>query len=86
MRSISFKRSLLLALSVVFTAVACGTGSSQNAGSVKVIAVWSGAEQANFMAVLKPFEDQTGPESPPSCWRVGGTVSRRRPVPSVRTV
>jgi alpha-glucoside transport system substrate-binding protein len=60
MRSISFKRSLLLALSVVFTAVACGTGSSQNAGSVKVIAVWSGAEQANFMAVLKPFEDQTG--------------------------
>jgi alpha-glucoside transport system substrate-binding protein len=60
MRSISFKRSLLLALGVVFTAVACGTGSSQNAGSVKVIAVWSGAEQANFMAVLKPFEDQTG--------------------------
>jgi alpha-glucoside transport system substrate-binding protein len=60
MRSISFKRSLLLALGVVFTAVACGTGSTQNAGSVKVLAQWSGQEQANFLAVVKPFTDKTG--------------------------
>jgi alpha-glucoside transport system substrate-binding protein len=60
MRSSWFKRSLILPMIAVFTAVACGTGSSQNAGSVKVIAVWSGQEQANFMAVLKPFEDSTG--------------------------
>jgi alpha-glucoside transport system substrate-binding protein len=44
----------------ILTAVACGTGGSSNAGSVKVIAEWSGAEQANFMAVLKPFTDSTG--------------------------
>lgn len=55
-----FKRPVLLSLVGVFAAVACGTGSTQNAGSVKVIAVWSGQELANFNAVLKPFEDQTG--------------------------
>ena len=60
MRSKWFRRSLVLSMGAVLTAVACGTGSSQNAGTVHVIAVWSGQEQANFMAVLKPFEDQTG--------------------------
>ena len=60
MRSLWFKRSLILSLVAIFTAVACGTGSTQSAGSVKVIAVWSGAEQASFLAVVKPFEDQTG--------------------------
>jgi alpha-glucoside transport system substrate-binding protein len=60
MRSLWFKRSLILSLGAVFTAVACGTGSTQSAGTVKVIAVWSGAEQASFLAVVKPFEDQTG--------------------------
>src|SRR5467141_3571823 len=60
MRSLWFKRSLILSLGAIFTAVACGTGSTQSAGSVKVIAVWAGAEQASFQAVVKPFEDQTG--------------------------
>ena len=60
MRSLWFKRSLILSLGAVFTAVACGTGSTQSAATVKVIAVWSGAEQASFLAVVKPFEDQTG--------------------------
>ncbi len=60
MRPGVFKRSLILSLMALFTAVACGTSSSQNAGTVHVVAVWSGQEQANFMAVLKPFEDSTG--------------------------
>jgi alpha-glucoside transport system substrate-binding protein len=54
------KRSLILPLVAIFTAVACGTSSSTNAGSVKVMATWTGAEQASFMAVMKPFTDQTG--------------------------
>ncbi|HYM96519.1 MAG TPA: ABC transporter substrate-binding protein [Candidatus Sulfotelmatobacter sp.] len=60
MRSHWFKRSLVLPAIAMLTAVACGTGSTQSAGTVKVVAVWSGQEQANFMAVLKPFEDSTG--------------------------
>lgn len=60
MRDKWLKRSLVLSMGALLTAVACGTSSTQNAGTVHVIAVWSGQEQANFMAVLKPFEDQTG--------------------------
>jgi alpha-glucoside transport system substrate-binding protein len=48
---------MLAALAVV----ACGTGgTSSGKGTVHVIAVWAGSEQASFMAVLKPFEDSTG--------------------------
>ena len=60
MRSLWFKRSLILSLAAIFTTVACGGGSSQNAGSVKVMAQWSGDEQASFFAVMKPFTDSTG--------------------------
>src|SRR6266851_3297424 len=60
MRDLWFKRSLILSLAAVLTAVACGTSSSTNAGSVKVMATWTGAEQASFMAVMKPFTDSTG--------------------------
>jgi alpha-glucoside transport system substrate-binding protein len=60
MRQLWFKRSLILSLVAIFTAVACGTSSSTNAGSVKVMATWTGAEQASFMAVMKPFTDSTG--------------------------
>jgi hypothetical protein len=35
---------------------------------------------------LPPPGAQAGPESPPSAWRVGGTVKRRRCVPFGRTV
>jgi hypothetical protein len=37
--------------------VACGTGSTASKGSVSVMATWTGAEQASFMAVVKPFTD-----------------------------
>ena len=60
MRGKWYKRSLTVPLLALLTAVACGTGSTQSAGSVKVIGVWSGQEQANFLAVVKPFTDQTG--------------------------
>jgi alpha-glucoside transport system substrate-binding protein len=60
MRSKWFQRSLILPMMAVLTAVACGTGSSQNAGTVKIVATWSGQEQANFLAVVKPFTDATG--------------------------
>ena len=60
MRALTRVRALVPVLVAMFTAVACGTGAGTNAGTVHVIAVWSGQEQASFMAVLKPFEDQTG--------------------------
>ena len=60
MRQLWLKRSLLVSLGAVVTAVACGTSSTPSAGSVNVMATWTGAEQASFMAVMKPFTDQTG--------------------------
>src|SRR4029077_13539300 len=60
MRELSMKRALLLALMAVVTAVACGTGSTASKGSVSVMATWTGAEQASFMGVGKPFTDLTG--------------------------
>ena len=60
MRSSSHLRALVVAVAAVLTAVACGTGGSQNAGTIKFLGVWSGAEQASWFAVLKPFEDSTG--------------------------
>src|SRR5260221_1089419 len=60
MRPVTWVRSLVPLLAIVLVAVACGTSGAANAGSVKVVAVWSGQEQASFMAVLKPFEDSTG--------------------------
>jgi alpha-glucoside transport system substrate-binding protein len=47
-------------VAAVFTAVACGTSSTGNAGSIKILAAWSGQEQASFFAVLKPWQDRTG--------------------------
>jgi alpha-glucoside transport system substrate-binding protein len=60
MRISTHIRALCVALAAIFTVAACGGGGSSSAGTVHVIAVWSGAEQASFMAVLKPFEDSTG--------------------------
>src|SRR6202140_2076338 len=60
MHQLWLKRSLLLSLAAIVTAVACGTSSTPSAGSVNVMATWTGAEQASFMAVMKPFTDQTG--------------------------
>lgn len=51
----------LVALLAGLAVVACGGGgNSSGPGTVHVLAVWAGAEQDSFMAVLKPFEDQTG--------------------------
>src|SRR5260370_1437368 len=44
----------------ILTVVACGTSTSKNAGSVTVLAAWSGPEQASLEAVLKRFTAQTG--------------------------
>ncbi len=60
MHKLWLKRSVILSFVAVFTAVACGTSSTTNAGSVKVMATWTGAEQASFMAVMAPFTQQTG--------------------------
>jgi alpha-glucoside transport system substrate-binding protein len=60
MRALTTGRAFVLVLGAILTAVACGTSGAANAGSVKIIATWSGTEQANFFKVLKPFEDQTG--------------------------
>ena len=60
MRPVTWVRTLVPLLAIILVAVACGTSGAANAGSVKVVAVWSGQEQASFMAVLKPFEDSTG--------------------------
>jgi alpha-glucoside transport system substrate-binding protein len=60
MQSSSFRRVLAVALAAMFTAVACGTGSSTNKGTIHFLGVWSGPELASWLAVLKPFEDSTG--------------------------
>src|SRR5260370_25823303 len=60
MHSSSLRRVLAVARAAMFTAVACGTGSSTNKGTIHFLGVWAGAEQASWFAVLKPFEDSTG--------------------------
>src|SRR2546428_8705403 len=60
MHSSSLVRALVVAMAAVFTAVACGTSSTGNAGSIKILAAWSGQEQASFFAVLKPRENKAG--------------------------
>ena len=60
MRSSSLIRALVVATAAVFATVACGGGGTAAAGSVKVMATWTGVEQASFMAVMKPFTDSTG--------------------------
>ena len=47
-------------MAALVAAVACGTGTTSGPGTVHVLAVWSGPEQASFQAVLAPFTAQTG--------------------------
>jgi alpha-glucoside transport system substrate-binding protein len=51
---------LALAMLAVLTVVACGGSTTAGKGSVHVLAVWSGSEQESFLAVVAPFEAQTG--------------------------
>jgi alpha-glucoside transport system substrate-binding protein len=55
-------RALGLGLIVTLAGTAClpGAGEQKIGGTVHVLAVWGGSEQASFMAMVKPFEDQTG--------------------------
>jgi alpha-glucoside transport system substrate-binding protein len=56
----SSTRALVVAAAALLTAVGCGASSTQSAGTVHVLAAWTGADQASFMAVIKPFEASTG--------------------------
>jgi alpha-glucoside transport system substrate-binding protein len=60
MRAKLLRRSLILPLIGLFLTVACASGGSTDKGTVKVMAEWSGTEQASFLAVLQPFKDSTG--------------------------
>ena len=42
------------------SASASASGGAQLGGSVSVIGTWTGTEQESFMAMVKPWEDQTG--------------------------
>jgi alpha-glucoside transport system substrate-binding protein len=60
-------RALVVSAAALLALVGCGTGQSSSGtsngkigGTVHVLATWTGSEQDSFMAVLKPFEDQTG--------------------------
>jgi len=44
----------------VLTAAACGTSNTGGGKSVTVIGTWAGDEQKAFLAMVKPWEDQTG--------------------------
>jgi alpha-glucoside transport system substrate-binding protein len=47
---------------VVITLVmaACGTSNNGNAKTVTIIGTWTDAEQASFLAMVKPWEDSSG--------------------------
>lgn len=53
--------AILGIMSVAVALVTPAVGASQKiGGSVKVLAVWGGDERESFLAMVKPFEEQTG--------------------------
>ena len=58
----SFRAFLLPALIVAIVALACSTSQADPhiGGTVRVVGSWSGAEQDAFLAMVRPFEQQTG--------------------------
>ncbi len=62
----SLRHFVSLVLISLFVVVACQPGAApsgspgQIGGTVSVLATWGGSEQDSFLAMVKPFEDQTG--------------------------
>ncbi len=56
-----FRAFLLPALILVVSALACtSTADPHIGGTVRVVGSWSGAEQDAFLAMVRPFEQQSG--------------------------
>jgi len=55
-----WRRLTVLGAVAVLTAAACGSSSSSNGKTVTVIGTWAGDEQKAFLAMVKPWETQTG--------------------------
>jgi alpha-glucoside transport system substrate-binding protein len=54
-------RGAVLAMIGALIVAACSSGASPSGGGkVTVIGTWAGTEQDNFLAMVKPWEDQTG--------------------------
>jgi alpha-glucoside transport system substrate-binding protein len=57
----SVRAFLLPVLVVLFAAVGCSSATDPHiGGTVRVVGSWSGAEEESFLAVVRPFEQQTG--------------------------
>jgi alpha-glucoside transport system substrate-binding protein len=57
------RSAVALAVLSLLTLVGCApgqSGSSKTGGVVHVLGTWGGSEQDSFLAMVKPFEDQTG--------------------------
>jgi len=50
----------LLMVSLLLLALVAPAGAQKIGGTVRVLAVWGGSERESFLAMVKPFEDQTG--------------------------
>ena len=55
-----WRRLTALGAVAVLTAAACGSSTTSNGKSVTVIGTWAGSEQTAFLAMVKPWETQTG--------------------------
>ena len=53
-------RALLLGLAVVAVGGCATVAAAPQGGTVSVLATWEGAERDAFMAMVRPFEDETG--------------------------
>src|SRR3972149_11475607 len=47
-------------VSLLLLALVAPAGAQKIGGTVRVLAVWGGSERESFLAMGKPFEDQTG--------------------------
>lgn len=54
------RTSAILVVLAVVTGVAAATPTPRLGGTVRVLAVWGGAERESFLAMVKPFEERTG--------------------------